>query len=296
MTFEAKLLTALASCLKVNKEAITVKPLQVNAMVEDATQKYLVFTQTQQAKAFVLVSSLKTPQSVKSGDEKMRAVAEKIGIALTKNLLMPLEVGEIDGLTYSISRYHKPLHKNRLLHRLDAWRLRASLIQWVIDVAKISQTRANTTEQHENFILDLQVLAVLPALKQEIKTTALEAIKAMNEGRWQPMFVCAHNDLWLGNVLNGDESTFVIIDWDGALVKGYAFYDLVRLAQALKLNKHMLRPAVAAYCEVMQCNLVQAKYYLISAFAFTYRDLGGWQHERFMFLLEGCMKTLEECS
>ena len=295
MAFEDKLITAIARCLKVSEHTIKLKPLLVNALVEDATKKYLVFTRAQQAKAFVLVASVKTPQSVKSANEKMHAISEKIGAELTKNLLMPLEISEIDGLSYSISRYFKPLHKNRLLHRLDAWRIRGSLIQWVTDVANISQTKANTTEQHESFIQNLQAIASLPSLKQAFKTTALAAIKAIEEGSWQPKFVCAHNDLWLGNVLNSDESKFVIIDWDGARVNGYAFYDLVRLAQALKLSKRTLKPAVSAYCQVMQCNTQQAEYYLISAFASSYLELGGWQQERFIYLLEGCMKTLEEC-
>ena len=121
-------------------------------------------------------------------------------------------------------------------------------------------------------------------------TTPAEAI---NNGAWQPYFVSAHNDLWRGNVLNSKSTKFVLIDWDGITLKGYAFYDLVRVAGSFKLNKAKFQNALQQYCDVMGCNKTQAKYYLISAFAFLHANLGDWQYERFLILLNDCMEYFE---
>jgi hypothetical protein len=43
----------------------------------------------------------------------------------------------------------------------------------------------------------------------------------------------------------------------------------------------------------LQCNKKEAKYYLISAFAFLYANLGDWQYERFLILLDDCMQYFE---
>ena len=51
--------------------------------------------------------------------------------------------------------------------------------------------------------------------------------------------------------------------------------------------------ALQQYCAVMGCDKKQAKYYLISAFAFLYADLGDWQYERFLILLNDCMEYFE---
>jgi hypothetical protein len=94
-------------------------------------------------------------------------------------------------------------------------------------------------------------------------------------------------------VLNNDKTKFVLIDWDGVTLKGYAFYDLVRAASSFKLSKAKFQSALQQYCGVLQCNKKQAKYYLISAFAFLYANLGDWQYERFLILLDDCMQYFE---
>ncbi len=297
MELDVNIVKALAKLLDVEAQEIIAQPLITEALVSDTTQKISISTsKNEPPKAFVLISATKTPNAIKSGYEKLCGLAEIIGPALAKNLLMPLQVAESNGLTYSISPFHRPLSTKWLLKNLDAWWVRRRLTDWVIGVAKASKTSATKTEVEVSFVQPLLALSQAEGLKLRYQKIALEAANAIKNGNWQPSFVCAHNDLWSGNVLSSKQHKFVLIDWDGVLLKGYAFYDLVRVTGSFGLKKTAFKKALQQYCKVMQCDEAQAKYYLISAFAALYADLGGWQFERFMILLEYCMEHLENNS
>ena len=288
------IISALAKQLSVEAHEIIVKALNTEVLVSDATQKFLIYTtKNKQPQAFVLLSPVTKPNTIKSGHTKLCGLAQLAGTQLAQNLLMPLEVGESDGLSYSISTYHRPLHNTFLLNKMDNWRVSTSLVNWVIGVAKATKACASVAEIESEFTQPLTALSHSNGVKQAYKNTITEAIEAINNGTWQPYFVSAHNDLWRGNVLSSNNKKFVLIDWDGVTLKGYAFYDLVRVAGSFNLNKAKFQLAMQQYCAVMGCNKKQASYYLISAFAFLYADLGDWQYERFLILLNDCTEYIE---
>ena len=294
MALDSIIISAIAKRLNVDTHEIIAQALKTEVLVSDATQKFIVYTTgNKQTKAFVLVSPAKKPNAIKSGHMKLRGLANNVGSKLAQNLLMPLEIGESDGLSYSISAYHRPLHTTFLLKQMDNLRVRASLINWVIDVASATKSKASVAEIETQFTQSLMALSQANGVKQAYKNIILEAIEAINNCTWQPYFVSAHNDLWRGNVLSSNNTKFVLIDWDGVTLKGYAFYDLVRVAGSFKLNKAKFQLALQQYCAVMGCNKKQAKYYLISAFAFLCANLGDWQYERFLILLNDCMEYFE---
>jgi hypothetical protein len=285
------IISALAKHLNVDAQEIIAQALKTEELVSDATHKFLVYTtKSQQPKAFVLVSPTHKPNAIKSGHTKLCDLAKNVGSKLAQNLLMPLEIGESNGLSYSISAYHRPLYSTYLLRKLDNWRVRARLVNWVIDVAKATKVKASPAEIEAQFTLPLLALSQASGLNQTYKNMALDAVEAIKNGSWQPSFVSAHNDFWRGNVLSSDNTKFVLIDWDGVTLKGYAFYDFVRVADSFKLSKAKFQLALQRYCGVMACDKKQATYYLISAFAFLYADLGDWQYERFLILLNDCMQ------
>ena len=294
MALNPIIIAAIAKQLSVDAHEIVVKALKTEVLVSDATQKFLIYTtKYKQPKAFVLLSPAKNPNTVKSGHTKLLGLANNVGKQLAQNLLMPLQIGEIDGLSYSISAYHRPLNNTFLLKQMDNWRVSTRLVNWVVDVAKATRANASVAEIGTQFTQPLMALSQASGVKQAYKNSIIEAIEAINNGTWQPYFVSAHNDLWRGNVLNSKSTKFVLIDWDGVTLKGYAFYDLVRVAGSFKLNKAQFQNALQQYCDVMGCNKTQAKYYLIAAFAFLYANLGDWQYERFLILLNDCMEYFE---
>ncbi len=294
MALDSIIISAIAKQLSVDAHEIVAQALKTEVLVSDATKKFLIYTtRNKQPKAFVLLSPAKKPNAIKSGHMKLRGLANNVGIKLAQNLLMPLEIGESDGLSYSISAYHRPLHTTFLLKQMDNWCVRASLVNWVIDVAKATKANASVAEIETQFTQPLVALSQANDVKQAYKNSIIEATEAINNGTWQPYFVSAHNDLWRGNVLSSNNTKFVLIDWDGVTLMGYAFYDLVRVAGSFNLSKGKFHVALQQYCAVMGCDKKQAKYYLISAFAFLYADLGDWQYERFLILLNDCMEYLE---
>ena len=294
MALNPIIIAAIAKQLNVDAHTIHVQVLKTEVLVSDATLKFLVYTNgNKQPQAFVLLSPAKKPNTIKSGYTKLCGLAKQVGTQLAQNLLMPVEIGESDGLSYSISAYHRPLHNIVLLKQIDNWRVSTSLVNWVIDVANATKVNASVVEIESKFNQPLTALSQASGVKQAYKNTLIEAIEAINNGTWQPYFVSAHNDLWRGNVLNSKSTKFVLIDWDGVTLKGYAFYDLVRVAGSFKLNKAKFQNALQQYCDVMGCNKTQATYYLISAFAFLHANLGDWQYERFLILLNDCMEYFE---
>lgn len=294
MVLDSIIIAAIAKQLKLDADEIIVQALKTEVLVSDATNKFLVYSaRNKQAKAFVLLSTTKNPNAIKSGHTKLCGLANHVGTKLAQNLLMPLEIGESDGLSYSISEYHRPLHTKYFLKQLDNWRVRASLVNWVIDVAKATKANASLDEIETQFTQPLMALSQANGVKQDYKNSIIEAIETINNGTWLPYFVGAHNDLWRGNVLSSNNTKFFLIDWDGVTLRGYAFYDLVRVAGSFNLSKAKFQVALQQYCAVMGCDKKQAKYYLISAFAFLYADLGDWQYERFLILLNDCMDYFE---
>ena len=294
MALNPIIIAAIAKQLSVDAHEIVVKALKTEVLVSDATQKFLVYTNgNKQPQAFVLLSPAKKPNTIKSGHTKLCGLAKQVGTQLAQNLLMPLQIGESDGLSYSISEYHRPLHNLFFLKQIDNWRVSTSLVNWVIDVANATKVNASVVEIEAQFTQPLMALSQANGVKQAYQNSIVEAIEAINNGTWQPYFVSAHNDLWRGNVLNSKSTKFVLIDWDGVTLNGYAFYDLVRVAGSFKLNKAKFQIALQQYCDVMGCNKTQAKYYLISAFAFLHANLGDWQYERFLILLNDCMEYFE---
>lgn len=294
MPLDSEILTALSQQLAVEENKIFVKLLERKVLVDDATQNYLVFINNHKpAKAFVIVSPKKSPGAVRSGYEKLSEFANNIGETLAKKILMPIEIGECNGLTYSISRYYRPLHKARIVRQLDQFVVKKGLIDWVIGVAKVTQNVASEEEKEEKFTNLLLALAVAPELPQTHKRLALEAAQAIKANTWQPILVSAHNDLWCGNLLRNNDTVFSIIDWNGAMLKGYAFYDLIRVATSFNLSKLTFGYAMKNYCEALQCDKTHAKYYLISAWAYLYSDLGDWQYDRFLYSVDFSMRYLE---
>jgi Choline/ethanolamine kinase len=294
MALDSIIISALAKQLGVDAQEIIVQALKTEVLVSDATHKFLVYTtKNKQPQAFVLVSPTQKSNAIKSGYMKLCGLANKVGSKLAQNLLMPLEIGESNGLSYSISEYHRPLHTTFILKKIDNWRVRASLVNWIIDVARVTKTNASIAEIQTQFTQPLRALSQANGVKQAYKNIILETMEAINTGIWQPCFVSAHNDLWRGNVLSSNNTKFVLIDWDGVTLKGYAFYDLVRVAGSFNLSSAKFQVALQQYCGVMQCSKLQAKYYLISAFAFLYADLGDWQYERFLILLNDSMEYFE---
>jgi thiamine kinase-like enzyme len=139
---------------------------------------------------------------------------------------------------------------------------------------------------------NLQALLVAPNIKYMHKEIIESALFDLDDSKWKPELVSSHNDIWLGNVMLSSESRFVIIDWDGSIDKGYPFYDLIRALSSFKLGHNKTKKAIDQYCNLMQCDHKQAQYYLLSAFAHQYQNLGAWPYQSFLDTMDSSMDLL----
>src|SRR5262245_12849925 len=86
---------------------------------------------------------------------------------------------------------------------------------------------------------------------------------------------------------------FVVIDWPGALIKGYAIYDLICLARSLNLTGWRLRAEIAHHCSLLGCDLVDTRSYLMAALGHIGAHLGRFPLSLFANDAQSCLKTLE---
>ena len=111
MALDSIIISAIAKRLNVDTHEVVAEALKTEVLVGDATLKFLVYTTSnKQTKAFVLVSPAKKPNAIKSGYMKLHGLANNVGTKLAQNLLMSLEIGERDVISYSISEYYRPLY------------------------------------------------------------------------------------------------------------------------------------------------------------------------------------------
>lgn len=86
---------------------------------------------------------------------------------------------------------------------------------------------------------------------------------------------------------------FVIIDWAGSEIYGYAMYDLVGLAQSMRLNARNLRREVVRHCRLLRCEPADATSYLVAALGHIAMNLERFPIDRYAHMAESCFATLD---
>ena len=110
------------------------------------------------------------------------------------------------------------------------------------------------------------------------------------------------SDLWDGNLLFGPKSSllaagerrslFVVIDWPFAMLRGYALYDLTRLAPAMGLNTRSYRREVMRHCEILQTSPSGAIGYLLAGLGHLGLNLGYMDPTRYFKTCLDCYMGL----
>ena len=125
------------------------------------------------------------------------------------------------------------------------------------------------------------------------------AIERIHDGSFHPCHVMSHNDLWAGNILidhrgvtgsraGGPGRRFVIIDWPGATLRGFAIVDLVRFARAIPLGRRRFRREVTRHCRILECEFQDAMSHLLAG-------MGNILKHREHFPLPLFIATSEDC-
>jgi len=153
------------------------------------------------------------------------------------------------------------------------------------------------------FVEPLRRMASLDKLDGSARDAARWAIGRVESGAWVPKQVLMHGDLWKGNILFRPSKSsiddrewsdrFVVIDWAGSEIHGYALFDLVRFAESIALSVSNLRTEVARHCQLLGCDLGDAKSYLLAALGHIYINLEHFPLPSFISMSENCLATFE---
>jgi hypothetical protein len=269
--------------------------------VADDPTKLLVRDPDSHKVAVVLVSSPVDPDIVGRG-MRIAAEAKKVlGERLGRVILDPLGEGTLRGLSYTILPFRKPMSEGRITRRYWRLVLRGRVLDWLCKVNEATALQVDDADLAEAFERPLEHLATLDTMDDALRRGAGEALQSLNRGDWSPSFVLMHGDLWKENLLlasrtprlgRGESAPFIVIDWPGATLRGYAMYDLLRLARSMNLSRSGLAREVLRHCEILGITPTGAMGYLLASLGHLGMNLGCFASEKYTEVSVACFNDL----
>jgi hypothetical protein len=280
------------------------RPMEKRGLVADEALKIIFLSPKGKPTAFILYSSPRSPDLVARSMRRARQAKQLLGNDLGRVILSPLAEGEIKGLSYAILPYCNPLSNWAPIWRFQRLILRPALFKWLLEVTKHTVAGVEQAQAEEQFLQPLRRLVTLESISESIRAAANNAIKRLTAGTWKPRTVLMHGDLWKGNVLIGVtgsmglkwKNRFAIIDWASSLPEGYAFFDLVRLAQSMNLRGRGFMKEVRMHCRLLDCEPSDAAGHLLSALGYLAESLEYFPLKRFAQMAELCFEFLRNIS
>jgi hypothetical protein len=204
-------------------------------------------------------------------------------------ILEPLDTGRIDGSSYAVLPYRKPLSTHGGISWLDRMWLRRHLFEWLLQVAArrgggcgLSRYEASLQSLSETVPANTATAALLRASEKHLRS-----------GRFAPRTSPMHGDLWKGNVLHGAGSTaFTLVDWRGSATHGFPTFDLIRAAASFELSPKALERELQLHRRVLGCQMEDLPLYLLGALGHYAAHLGEMAPERFQAMADECVERL----
>lgn len=293
----------LTSALHEHYGPIQLSFLSSAAGVVDGTTVLLIRDAAGRPRAVALCSSPVAPDMVRRAMTRAHAAKAALGASTGAPILDPVTAGSVNGLSYAVLPYCGEFSRFRLARWYQRHRVRQPVLDWLFRVNQRSVRHVEPGAIDSRFAEPLRRLASLKELGGSARDAAKQAIGRLDAGAWVPGHVLMHGDLWKGNILfrpSGDpinsgkwSDRFVVIDWAGSEIQGYALYDLVRFAESTALSDSGLRTEVARHCQLLGCDRGDAKSYLLAALGHIYMNLEHFPLPSFIRMSETCLATLE---
>lgn len=264
----------------------------------DASIKMIIRDVNSNPRAVVLYSSPVSPDMVGRGIKMAKRAKDVLGNKLGAVILDPLKHGTISKRSYGIFSYRQPISNFKPRRFLQKRKLLPSITRWLKDITAQTSHPVPDNEITQNFIRPLEHLMELKEIGTDIHTASQRAKNRLESGKWVPRYTLMHNDLWEDNILIDNASfyptgqknsnKFVIIDWPGSNINGYAIYDLVRLALSMGLKGNRFINEVSGHCEILYCEPEDAVGYLLVALGNIALNLEYFPFETFIKLAKLC--------
>ncbi len=232
-----------------------------------------------------------------------REVRRVLGEDLGRGVLLPIASGCADGLSYAVLPFCKAACGPRIHERVRARVVAPQVLRWLRKATRASMVEPSGADVQRDFAAPLEAVASDASLRPNLRSRALAAQNRLLAGRWRPVYVMEHNDLWLGNVMLGPSlyplgfplsDGLALTDWAGGSVRGHAIYELVRLALSTNVRSARLKAEVEYYCRVLECDIEDAEGYLLAALGALGANLGSFPRDRYVELSHQCFELLDE--
>jgi Phosphotransferase enzyme family len=245
--------------LGLESEITGFESIRKDAQTQDSSAAYFVSTRT--SRSVLLVSPGTFPGVVQSDVDKAAQFKHALG-PHGYPVIEPIYSGMGQGVSYALLPFHNPLSRHRLLKRWHVSRVTPPVLRWLRDITLHAQTDA----EGEIYRRNLAALRSLTSLGSAAEALLGAAETALPMPDFRPVHVPMHGDLWLGNILRGDQSRrFTIIDWGGSSLVGFPLFDLLRFAVSSGLSRTRLRGEIERHQSILACRREHLPAYLAVA-------------------------------
>jgi hypothetical protein len=239
-------------------------------------------------RAALLISPIDYPNVVAEAQAQAQAMRSHLGAELGSTILYPLIEGHLQGRSYVLLPFGKPLPSNRLLWLAQKPLIKRRLFKWLQAVA--AQRNADAANERMLFGDLLEQLRSVPGIGQDVQNLATSSVGRLNSSSFRPRFTPMHNDLWKGNILlpTNDEMekatafSFFLIDWGGSRIRGFPFFDLIRLSMSLNLTPGELKREIRMMSKSVECDVSDVQIYIAAALGELSTRLGQFPLDRFI--------------
>ena len=298
--------SSLKTALTAPVQAAFNQPVEIRLLskpmdIPDATVKFLVKDREGRRLAVALCGAPASANTVRQGAERAKRAKIALGPELGSVILDPLGEGVVADHSYVILPYCRSIRNWGPRGLLDRFLVRNRIFSWLAKVA--AHTREDTPDDgiEQSFAEPLRYLMQDNNHPHRLREAAKESLVRLESGRWKPVHVLTHFDFWSGNIVWAPESRldsirgsrFVVIDWPGSEIKGYSAFDLVRMANSLRLSRRRFYREMLAHAEILGCEPNDLKSSVLSAMGHIARAHTHMPDRLFHAMAMRCLKRLE---
>jgi hypothetical protein len=277
-------------------------PLSGGNMVADGTTVLLLRDDVQRPQAVVLCSAPIAPDMVQRAMQRAHQAKVALGERNGVLILDSLAQGSVRGLSYAVLPYCNSISESRIMRWGQRALLRPLMFDWLRRVVQSTVQGVERAAIEPAFCEPLRRLAALEMASDRLRAAATDACARLDSGAWQPRHVLMHGDLWQGNILIRTagrsaqrwRERAVVTDWAGSKVDGHAIYDLIRLAQSMRLPAKALQVELVQHCRMLGCEPADARSHLLAALGYIMMNLEHFPMERYLQMASSCLTTLDE--
>lgn len=250
-------------------------------MTGDATGVYLVSSTVLQ------VSPPSFPTVIRQAVQKAKSARDALGPWLGDVILDPLDEWEMNGVTCALFEQLTPIAAGRFKRRLELNRATPHVLTWLRQVA--------ATSRPGNCGMDACLRALTECPYEFLREGARSALATIATERFQPRSTVMHGDFWTGNIMLDPSGArdFVVIDWRGSMVEGYAIFDLVKFAESAGLGAKLLRRELGEHADALGCRVEDTRPYLLAALGHIWLNLDQFPVDRFAAMARSNLRTLD---